>query len=184
MLYWLYVSGQSSNITLSIRHMNKNSYNTDMGLSDDATVNILIDLAEKMGSMINETKEVRNEVHNINTSLNEKVTLLIEANRLKEKEQDDKINSIETLVKGITPLVTNLQPLSDVMSKGTLKVLGLIAAGIIAIFSFSGSSLTTLAINTVNDTTGVTELNKIVKKNSETLNRLITYLHLEKEVQK
>lgn len=153
-----------------------------MNFSDD-NIRIFVDLAEKMGTVATEIKEVRSEVHKINTSLNEKVTLLIEANRLKEKEQDDKINNIETLVKGITPLVTNLQPLSEVMNKGTLKIVGLIAAGIIAIFSFSGSSLTTLVINTVNDTTGVTELSKVVKKNSETLNRLITYLHLEKEVQ-
>ena len=154
-----------------------------MSLSDDATVNILIDLAEKMGSMITETKEVRNEVHKINTSLNEKVTLLIEANRLKEKEQDDKIDDIQKLVKEIAPLVTDLKPLSDVMNKRNVRWLLVGATGILAIFGFSGGSLTQLAINKVNDTTGVTELSKVVKKNSETLNRLINYLHLEKEVQ-
>lgn len=107
--------------------------------------------------------DLTKEVHSMGTKIDNKIALLIDANKLKEEEQDQRIENIEKLAP--------LAPFANV-----IKNQKFILFGMVIILGLTGLSFTQLVINTINEATGVNQLIIIEKKNSATLKRLCNYL--------
>jgi hypothetical protein len=107
--------------------------------------------------------DLTKEVHDQGTKIDKQIALLIEANRLKEEEQDQRIENIEKLAP--------LAPFANVIKNQKFILLGMVI-----ILGLTGLSFTQLVINTINEATGVNQLIIIEKKNSATLKRLCAYL--------
>jgi hypothetical protein len=107
--------------------------------------------------------DLTKEVHSMGTKIDNKIALLIDANKLKEEEQDQRIENIEKLAP--------LAPFANI-----IKNQKFILFGMVIILGLTGLSFTQLVINTINEATGVNQLIIIEKKNSATLKRLCSYL--------
>jgi hypothetical protein len=111
--------------------------------------------------------DLTKEVHTMGTKIDDKIALLIEANKLKEEEQDKRIGEVELITKAVKPFA-NL-----IINKQYVLI------GVFTITVLTGFSLGQLIVTKVNDMTGLTELSEIVKKNSSTLKHLCTYFKAE-----
>jgi hypothetical protein len=108
--------------------------------------------------------DLTKEVHSMGTKIDNKIALLIDANRLKEEEQDDRIAAIEKIATPLEPVIN--------FFKGSKTVLAVAISGILVL----GVSAFNIGIYALNEATGVNKLIVIEKKNSATLNRLCNYL--------
>lgn len=113
--------------------------------------------------------DLTKEVHIMGTKIDDKIALLIDANKLKEEEQDERIEEVEKITKAVKPFA-NL-----IINKQYVLI------GVFTITILTGFSLGQLIVTKVNDMTGLTELSMIVKKNSSVLKRLCNYLKIEVE---
>jgi hypothetical protein len=108
--------------------------------------------------------DLTKEVHDQGTKIDKQIALLIEANRLKEEEQDDRIAAIEKIATPLEPIVN--------FFKGSKTVLAVVISGVLVL----GVSAFNIGIYALNEATGLNKLLVIEKKNEATLKRLCSYL--------
>jgi hypothetical protein len=132
-------------------------------MSGDKNNDVLIQAVLEIGRNM---QEMNKDIHNMGTEINNKMIQLIEANKLKEAEQDKRIDNIEKLAP--------LQPVANIIRNQKFIIFGMIL-----VLGLTGLSFTQLIINTVNRATGLDQVLEIEKKNTATLKRLCAYLKLE-----